>query len=98
MVQQVAQRLRPRRVEGAADDARMVRAGAQHVQPALIKGMDHVVHSLCRESDTGGDLPAALSGGTRQHDLGATQDKGIGRKATFRRRPRAPKRDAIESC
>ena len=38
MVQQVAQHLRPRRVEGAADDARMVRAGAQHVQPALIKG------------------------------------------------------------
>jgi hypothetical protein len=70
---------RPRPLKGAAGHTRLVRSGAHHVQPARIKGLDHVPHALRGEADTRGDLLTALPRGTRQHDLGTAPDKGIGR-------------------
>jgi hypothetical protein len=71
--------MRLRTLKGAAAYNRMVRSGVHHVQPARIKGLDHVPQALHGEADTRGDLLSAFPRGTRQHDLGTAPDKGIGR-------------------
>ena len=86
-MQQVAQGQGTRGVEGADHSAGMMRAGAQHVQPASIEGMEHVPHALRGETDARGNLATALPGGAGQHDLRPAQDKGIGRaQAVLQRR------------
>src|SRR5437773_4302449 len=54
-------------------------ARSEHGQPARIEAMDHLAHSLVVAADRLGDLNGALAAGGSEQDLGAAEDKGIGR-------------------
>src|SRR5207244_5934170 len=68
-----------RGLQGCRDGLGPPGARGQHGQPARIEAMDPLAHSLVVAADRLGDLNGALAAGGSEQDLGAAEDKGIGR-------------------
>ena len=78
-MQQVAQGLRTGRIKTIIKNLVVGRAPLQHGQTLRVEGMDDVAHGLSAEADARRDHAHLLTLGAGQDDLGATEDKGIGR-------------------
>jgi hypothetical protein len=82
--QQGPQLLGLRRVEGHLAGVRAGRATAEHHQPDGVAAIDHIADGLVVAAQGPGDLGRPLAPRTRQTDLAATEDTGIGRAQAVR--------------
>jgi len=78
-VQQRPELFGPGRIERGPDGMRTGGAFAQTGQARGVEGPNGVAHRLVVAAPLVGDRGWALTAGTRQQDLAATQDKRIGR-------------------